>query len=127
MTDTYTFPFNWEQEHANVREHLLDGLRIAGLPLELTVSTLVDDLKSDDPFQHQLAAKRLGWFGSAAAPAVPALIAALQDETVREEAVKSLGKIGPEAKAAIPALTAIQNESLIGSFAKEALIAIGTN
>src|SRR4051812_47263321 len=58
MTDTYTFPFNWEQEHANVREHLIDGLRIAGLPLEMTVSTLLDDLNSDDPFRRQLAAKR---------------------------------------------------------------------
>jgi HEAT repeat protein len=93
----------------------------------VTVATLITELKSDDPFRRLITVKRLGWFGQSAAPAVPALIAALQDETVREEAVKSLGKIGPEAKAAIPALTAIQNESLIGSFAKEALIAIGTN
>jgi adenylate cyclase len=39
--------------------------------------------------------------------------------------VKSLGKIGPDAKAAVPALTAIQNESLIGSYAKDAIAQIG--
>ena len=90
----------------------------------MTVSTLVTELKSDDPFRRLITAKRLGWFGQAAAPAVPALIAALQDEVVREEAVKSLGKIGPEAKAAIPALMAIRNEGLIGIYAKEALTEI---
>jgi adenylate cyclase len=125
MTDTYFFPFNWEQEHATVRERLFDGLRIAGLPLEVTVSSLIAELQSDDPFRRLITAKRLGWFGQAAATAVPALIAALQDEAVREEAVKSLGKIGPDAKAAVPALTAIQNESLIGSYAKDAIAQIG--
>jgi adenylate cyclase len=127
VADSYNFPFRWEREHATVRERLLDGLRIAGLPLDTTVSTLVTDLKSDDPFRRRITAKRLGWFGPAAAPAVPALIAALQDETVRREAVVSLGKIGPEAKAAVPVLMSIQNESLIGSFAKDALAEINGN
>ena len=124
---SYNFPFRWEREYVSVRERLIDGLRIAGLPLNITVTTLIAELKSDDPFRRLITAKRLGWFGHAAAPAVPALIAALEDEAVREEAVKSLGKIGPEAKAAMPALTAIQNESLIGIYAKEALIEIGRN
>jgi adenylate cyclase len=127
LADKYVFPFKWDQEYVRVRERLRDGLHIAGLPPEVTVSTLITDLMSDDPFRRVITAKRLGWFGQAAAPAVPALIAALHDETVREEAVKSLGKIGPEAKAAIPALMAIQNESLIGGFAKEALTEIGNN
>jgi adenylate cyclase len=127
LADSYNFPFRWEREHASVRERLIDGLRIAGLPPDLNVSTLMTELNSDDPFRRLITTKRLGWFGPAAAPAVPMLIAALQDEAVREEAVKSLGKIGPDAKAAIPALTAIQNESLIGSFAKEALVEIGDN
>jgi adenylate cyclase len=127
LADKYAFPFNWDVKYVKVRERLRDGLHLAGMPLDITVSSLSDDLKSEDPFRRQLAAKRLGWFGSMAAPAVPALVAALQDEAVREEAVKSLGKIGPDAKAAIPALTAIQNESLIGSFAKEALVEIGDN
>jgi ketosteroid isomerase-like protein len=127
LADNYNFPFRWEREYVSVRERFIDGLRIAGLPLNVTVTTLIAELKSDDPFRRLITAKRLGWFGHAAAPAVPALIAALEDEAVREEAVKSLGKIGPEAKAAMPALTAIQNESLIGIYAKEALIEIGRN
>jgi adenylate cyclase len=127
FADAYKFPFNWEQEHEGVRERLLDGLHIAGLPLEITFSTLMTDMMSDDPFRRRIAAKRLGWFGPAAAPAVPALVAALQDEIVRQEAVKSLGKIGPEAKAAVPALRAIENESMIGPFAKDALAEIGGN
>jgi len=127
IADSYTFPFQWEPEYARVRERLRDGLHIAGLPLEVSVSTLMTDLKSDDPFRRLITVKRLGWFGPAAAPAVPALVAALQDEIVRQEAVKSLGKIGPEAKAAVPALRAIENESLIGPFAKDALTGIGGN
>jgi adenylate cyclase len=125
--DSYNFPFRWDREYAGVRERLLDGLRVAGLPLDATVPRLVSELKSDDSFQRLLTVKRLGWFGPAAAPAVPALIAALQDETVRQEAVKSLGKIGPAGKAAVPALRAIENESLIGDFAKDALAEIGGN
>src|SRR5262245_4873526 len=87
LVDSYNFPFRWEREYAGIRERLIDGLRIAGLPLNLTVSTLVTELKSDDPFRRRITAKRLGWFGNAAAPAVPALIATLQDEVAREEAV----------------------------------------
>jgi hypothetical protein len=52
---------------------------------------------------------------------VPALVALLPDEHIREQVVQSLGKIGPQAKAAIPALVEIENESIIGYHAKDAL------
>jgi hypothetical protein len=79
------------------------------------------ELKGEDPFGRQLAVQRLGWFGPAAAQAVPALIELLGDEVVCMEAVQSLGKIGPSARDAVPALDALKNESPIGFYAKMAL------
>lgn len=89
-------------EHKAVRERLLDGA--AALSLHVTVSSLTADLKRGDPGSRRIAAKRLGWFGTSAAEAVPALIVLLGDVGVREEVVQTLRKIGPEAKAAIPGL-----------------------
>jgi hypothetical protein len=71
--------------------------------------------------------KRLGWFGAAAAEAVPVLVQALEDDALRQQAVEALGKIGPPAKAAVAALRALQNEAVIGTYAKEALIDILEN
>ena len=51
------------------------------------------------------AASALEWIGSAAAAAVPALAAALEDG-LRSSAANALRKIGPAAAAAIPALVA---------------------
>jgi adenylate cyclase len=119
--DAYVFPFKWKSEYATVRERLYDGIRVASLPLTVTVSSLAADLKQDDPFTQTIAVQRLGWFGPAAGPAVPALVALLPDEHIREQVVQSLGKIGPQAKAAIPALVEIENESIIGYHAKDAL------
>jgi adenylate cyclase len=100
---------------------LFEGLRVASLPLDVTVPSLVTTLETGKPFDRIFAAKRLGWFGPAAVEAVPALIVALKIDYVRREAVQSLGEIGPLARAAIPALIALQNEGLVGSDAKEAL------
>jgi TolB-like protein/class 3 adenylate cyclase/Flp pilus assembly protein TadD len=119
--DTYHFPFRWAQEHARVRERLLDGLRLAALPLDVTVLTLTTELKLGNSLQKRVTAKRLGWFGPAAAEAVPALMDVLKDEYACEYAVDALRKIGPEAKAAVPALVKLQDESIIGSHVKEAL------
>jgi adenylate cyclase len=121
ISNAYRFPVHWSPEYASVRERLYDGLRVAGLPLDVTVSTLLAELKAEDPFGRQLAVQRLGWFGPAAAQAVPALIELLGDETFRMDAVQSLGKIGPAASEAIPALDTLKNESPIGFYAKIAL------
>ncbi|MEI3856250.1 MULTISPECIES: adenylate/guanylate cyclase domain-containing protein [unclassified Ensifer] len=117
----YKFPIRWASEYKAVRERLLDGVRAAALPPDVTVSSLTAELKRGDPASRQIAAKRLGWFGPAAAESVPALVMLLGDGVVREEAVQSLRKIGPGAKAAIPALVAIENESFVGNYAKNAL------
>ena len=89
--------------------------------MDVNVPILIGELKGDDPFARQLAMKRLGWFGAAAADAVPALVQALDDDALRQQAVGTLGKIGPPAKPAIGALRALQDKSVIGTYAKEAL------
>ena len=127
LPDTLHLSFKWDYEHASVRERLNDGVRIAALPLDVTVTSLEAELETGNPFSQQYAAKRLGWFGPAAAQAVPALVEALKVEYLRREAIEALGKIGPPARAAIPALVALQNEALVGIYAKDALSKIRGN
>ncbi|MEE9157277.1 MAG: HEAT repeat domain-containing protein, partial [Gammaproteobacteria bacterium] len=121
--DGYDFPIRWANENRWVSTRLLDGLQLASLPLEVTVTSLVAELKRSSPFEQLRKIRALGWFGPAAAAAVPELIEALGNEHkgVRKEAAIALGKIGPDAKAAVPALTAITDEPLIGFHAKGAL------
>ncbi len=118
----FAFPIKtWEGGSGRFGERLVDGFRIAGLPLDVTVPKLAGELTGDDPFARQLAMKRLGWFGAAAAEAVPVLVQALEDEDLRQQAIEALGKIGPSAKAAVAPLQALQNEAVIGTYATEAL------
>ena len=124
---TYMFHINWDRGHREIRERLYDGIHIAVLPLEVTVPSLIETLKSDDHFAHLNAIETLGRFGPKAEAAVPMLIDALDEEVERKQAVLTLGKIGPAAKDAIPALRALENELLIGSYAKEAIKEISTN
>jgi TolB-like protein/class 3 adenylate cyclase/Tfp pilus assembly protein PilF len=127
LPEAYTFPFTWDREHTRLRERLYDGLRVAALPLDVTVSSLQAELGAGNPISQLFAAKRLGWFGPAAAQAVPALVEALKVEYLRREAIEALGKIGPPAQAAIPALVALQDEVLVGIHAKDALSRIRGN
>jgi tetratricopeptide (TPR) repeat protein len=127
LPDTLPPRLNWEYEHASVQERLYDGLRVAALPLDVTVSSLEAELGAGNPISQLFATKRLGWFGPAAAQAVPALVEALKVEHLRREAIEALGKIGPPARAAIPALVALQNEALVGTYAKDALSKIRGN
>jgi TolB-like protein/class 3 adenylate cyclase/tetratricopeptide (TPR) repeat protein len=122
--DAYILLFQWDNAHDWVRQRLYDGLRVAALPLDITVGSLEADLKSSDLFKQLFAVRRLGWFGPAAAPAVPSLIEALNNPDLRRETIEALGKIGAPAKAAIPALVALQDEELIGSYARNALLRI---
>ncbi|MBB6412444.1 adenylate/guanylate cyclase domain-containing protein [Mesorhizobium sangaii] len=127
LPDTLPLSFKWDYEHTSVPERLNDGVRIAALPLVVTVTSLETELETGGPISQLYAVKRLGWFGPAALQAVPALIEALKVEYLRREAVKALGKIGPPARAAIPALVALQNEALVGIYAKDALSKIKGN
>jgi hypothetical protein len=127
LPDTLHLSFKWDHEHARIRERLNDGVRVAALPLDVTVASLEAELGTGNPFSQQYATKRLGWFGAAAAQAVPALVEALKVEYLRREAIEALGKIGPSARAAVPALVALQNEVLVGAYAKDALSKIEGN
>ncbi len=123
LPDAYQLPVRWALEHSRVRERLIDGLRVAVLPLDTTVSSLHGKLKVTTPFDRSAVIRTLGWFGPSAAIAVPDLIQALRDEhqQVRMEAAITLGKIGPKASAAIPALAAISDDISVSFHAKEAL------
>ncbi|MFD1985672.1 tetratricopeptide repeat protein [Mesorhizobium newzealandense] len=127
IPDTLHLSFKSDYEHASVRERLNDGVRIAALPLDVTVASLEAELETGNLFSQLYATRRLGWFGPAAAQAVPALVEALKVEHLRREAIEALGKIGPPARAAIPALVALQNEALVGIYAKDALSRIRGN
>lgn len=118
----YAFPVRWVDSQINRR--LQDGLRLAALPLETTVESLTAELQQGDVAVR--AIRTIGWFGSAAAPAVPALMDLLSAENklIRKKAIIALGKIGPAAAPAIPLLEPISAEPLIGYHAREALARI---
>jgi len=121
--DEYDFPIKWVDEHRWVSERLSDGLRTASLPLYVTVTSLTAKMDQGDPLAQVRTIRAIGWFGSAAASAVPALIELLSadNKLFRREAAIALGKIGPDAEAAVPALTALTDLPIIGFHAKEAL------
>ena len=121
MTASYTIPYNWVRDYRRIRQRLLEGVRLAALPLDINVSSLRAELRQADPMRRESAASRLGWFGPAAVDAIPDLVSLMDDSIARKEAVLALGKIGPPAKAAIPNLERMQNKSIIGSYAKDAL------
>lgn len=72
------------------------------------LSAWIADLKAPSPQTRHDAAYNIAWMGPAAAPAVPALITALEqpDETgvVIYSIEVAFREIGPAAKAALPAL-----------------------
>ncbi len=119
----YHLPYPWSQDERATQERLVDGLYVAGLPLDVTVATLVRSLQQEDGPEREVAIRDLGRFGRTAADAVPALIDALADENrrVQADAMRSLGKIGPAAADAIPALIAIQGEEVNRVLAQQTL------
>jgi TolB-like protein/class 3 adenylate cyclase/Flp pilus assembly protein TadD len=128
----YTFPLSWGRwvvDPQRVRERLHDGLRLAVLPPDITVASLIVELKrKDDPRARVVAVTRLGWFGPSAAEAVPELIELLKDDgPIRLQVINTLGKIGPDAGAAVTALSALQNDRTVGHAATMALAQIRGN
>ena len=118
----YHFPYEWSGDR-NIHNRLFDGLDIAVLPLETTVSSLTETLKQGNSSDRLQALRTLQLFGPKSVEAVPALIDALTDEkpTVRAQAAKALGKLGPAAEAAVPALTAMQEEGFVGAAVTKSL------
>jgi HEAT repeat protein len=91
-----------------------------------TLSQWVEELKALAPQTRNAAAYEISGMGPAAAPAVPALIAALDDPeaSVRFPVTVALGEIGPGAKAAVPKLKQMMEEEIndeIAAAARRAL------
>jgi len=92
-----------------------------------TLSQWVTELKTGvAPQTRNAAAYEISGMGPAAAPAVPALIEALDDPaaSVRFPVIVALGEIGPAAKAAVPKLKKMMDEEIndeIAAAAKRAL------
>jgi HEAT repeat protein len=91
-----------------------------------TLSEWIADLKARAPVNRNAAAYEIAGMGPAAAPAVPALIAALDDEVaaVRFPVTVALGEIGPAAEAAIPRLKQVVEEDINDEVAASARRAI---
>jgi hypothetical protein len=102
---------------AKSREPVADGR-----PL----SEWIADLKALAPESRNAAAYEIAGMGPAAAAAVPALIAALDDPipAVRFPVLVALLEIGPAAKAAVPRLQQMEDEEIndeIAAAARRAL------
>ncbi len=81
----------------------------AAVPVKLLASALSDDEKS--PFSwwsKEKVPRALGGLKERASDAVPALTAALKNDSLQSDAVWALGEIGPAARTAIPALEEVR-------------------
>lgn len=86
------------------------------------LSRWIRDLKAESPQTRNAAAYEIAGMGPAAAPAVPALIDALDDPVaaVRFPVTVALKEIGPAAKAAVPRLQKMMAEEINDEIAASA-------
>jgi HEAT repeat protein len=98
---------------ARLKEPVADGR---------TLSQWVKDLKAESPQTRNAAAYEIAGMGPAAASAVPALIAALDDPVaaVRFPVTVALMEIGPAAKPAVPRLQQMMAEEINDEIAASA-------
>ena len=111
-------PRAWAQAAGSAKEPVSDGRTLSEWVAELEGGTA--------PQTRNAAAYEISGMGPDAAPAVPALIKALDDPeaTVRFPVLVALGEIGPAAKAAVPKLKQMMDEEIndeIAAAAKRAL------
>ena len=107
----------WAQAKTTKKEPVADGR---------TLSQWVSDLKAAAPQVRNAAAYEIAGLGPAAAPAVPALIIALDDPepSVRFPVTVALREIGPAAEAAVPRLKKMVDDEIndeVAAGAKRAL------
>jgi hypothetical protein len=90
------------------------------------LSEWIAELKAEAPVIRNGAAYEIAGMGPAAAAAVPALIAALDDPVavVRFPVTVALGEIGPAASAAVPRLKQMMDEEINDEIAASARRAI---
>jgi hypothetical protein len=110
----------WAQSKTTKKEPVADGR---------TLSQWVADLNAIAPQVRNAAAYEISGMGPAAAPAVPALIKALDDPdpSVRFPVTVALREIGPKAEAAVPRLKKMVDEEIndeVAAGARRALKAI---
>lgn len=93
---------------------------------ERPLSEWMAELKAQAPSSRNAAAYEIASMGPAAAPAVPALIEALDDPdaAVRFPVTVALGEIGPAAEAAVPRLQRMMFEEINDEIAAGARRAI---
>lgn len=117
----YVLPIRWVDNALNGR--LRDGLNLAALPIDTTVASLIDAAGAASGRRRAELIRQIGWFGASASPAVPLLMAAMEegDRLAKKEAIIAAGKIGPGARAVLPMLEAYRDEPLIGYHARKAL------
>jgi HEAT repeat protein len=91
-----------------------------------SLSEWIAELKAQAPSSRNAAAYEIASMGPAAAPAVPALIEALDDSdaAVRFPVTVALGEIGPAAEAAVPRLQRMMFEEINDEIAAGARRAI---
>jgi HEAT repeat protein len=91
------------QASSSARDTVVDGRRLR---------EWIADLKAQAPQTRNAAAYEISGLGPAAAPAVPALIEALDDSepSVRFPVTVALGEIGKAAAAAVPKLKKMMDE-----------------
>jgi TolB-like protein/class 3 adenylate cyclase/thioredoxin-like negative regulator of GroEL len=89
----YHFPYTFSVGR-EILDRLTAGLEIAALPSDVTVESLMVTLRqSEKVIERRSAARKLGIFGPAAKPAVPALQALLDDPTMKNTVERVLEKI----------------------------------
>jgi HEAT repeat protein len=110
----------WAQSKTTKKEPVADGR---------TLSQWVAELKAAAPQVRNAAAYEIAGLGPQAAPAVPALIKALDDPepSVRFPVTVALREIGPAAEAAVPRLKKMVDDEIndeVAAGARRALKAI---
>jgi HEAT repeat protein len=87
------------------RRHQIDALLEKLAPARAGLLGLIARLRSSDPLESQAALQALGDLGEDAAPALPHILAVLQDdsEPVRQAAIAALGRFGAFAGQALKA------------------------
>lgn len=126
LAENYLLPMQWDGDHEELNRKMADGLKLAALRPTTTVTSLLEDLKTQEGLAQIETLRMLGWFGPQAASAVSDLLGVLETggKRARREVVITLGKIGAPASAALPALEAVTEEPIIGLRAKTAIMRI---
>lgn len=117
-----------QTEDPHVQGVALSAIPKAGISADVAVPTIVKFLTSENSV---IASRALSEYKSAAAPALPELLAVMHDESLNTEArwnaIRTIGKIGPDAISSLPDLIAAldDEEDTIREHSAEAIGDIG--